>query len=254
MPTATWERLDPERRDRILQASMDEFAAHGFADGSMNVIARNAGVAKGSLFQYFTDKTDLVSYMVGVVCDSTRETIEGRMAKMDFDQPVFDFLGDLFETWVDYYSEHEQQRQLVATSHLESGPAGVAVRRIGNAHYLEVLGPLLEAFRDRGDLRADADLDALTSLLILLCTHLAVAPFVPNVDPLLGLADGGPEQPALGIRRLLAPLEAAYAAPVSERTRARKLDRSVDPAHSWRRVGEEGPAQSRDAAAIESNP
>ena len=37
---------------------MVEFGTRGFSAGSLNVIASQAGIAKGSLFQYFEDKLD----------------------------------------------------------------------------------------------------------------------------------------------------------------------------------------------------
>ncbi len=60
MPTVTWARVDATRRAAVIEAAEAEFGAHGFSGGSLNVIARRAGVAKGSLFQYFADKRDLV--------------------------------------------------------------------------------------------------------------------------------------------------------------------------------------------------
>ena len=54
MPTVTWARVDPLRRAAVVEAAEAEFGAHGFSRGSLNVIARRAGVAKGSLFQYMT--------------------------------------------------------------------------------------------------------------------------------------------------------------------------------------------------------
>ena len=63
MPTPTWNRLPAARRDAIVAAAEAEFAENGFSRGSLNVIAREAGVAKGSLFQYFTDKLDLFAYL-----------------------------------------------------------------------------------------------------------------------------------------------------------------------------------------------
>ncbi|MBL3753086.1 TetR/AcrR family transcriptional regulator, partial [Mycobacteroides abscessus] len=52
MPTVTWARVDPARRAAVVEAAEAEFGAHGYSQGSLNVIARRAGVAKGSLFQY----------------------------------------------------------------------------------------------------------------------------------------------------------------------------------------------------------
>ena len=53
MPRPTWFNLDEGRRERVLRAAMAEFGSRGYSAGSLNVIAREAGVAKGSLFQYF---------------------------------------------------------------------------------------------------------------------------------------------------------------------------------------------------------
>lgn len=66
MPTVTWARVDPARRAAVVEAAEAEFGAHGFSRGSLNVIARRAGVAKGSLFQYFADKRDLYPRKPGV--------------------------------------------------------------------------------------------------------------------------------------------------------------------------------------------
>jgi hypothetical protein len=85
------------------------------------------------------------------------------------------------------------------------------VRTVIHRHYLEVLRPLVRDAHLRGDLRADADTDALLSLLLMVFPHLALAPFVRGMDPVLGLDEPTPEQPALAVRRLVAVLSAAFA-------------------------------------------
>ena len=49
------------------------------------------------------------------------------------------------------------------------------------------------------------------SLLLLIFPHLALAPYMRGLDPILGLDDPTPEQPALAVRRLVAVLTAAFA-------------------------------------------
>jgi hypothetical protein len=77
---------------------------------------------------------------------------------------------------------------------------------------LEVLRPLVRDAQVRGDLRDDCDVDALLSLLLLIFPHLALAPYLRGMDPILGLDEPTPEQPALAVRRLVAVLAAAFAA------------------------------------------
>jgi AcrR family transcriptional regulator len=52
------------RRDAILAAALDEFAASGFAATRIDDVARRAGVAKGSIYLYFRDKEALFQELV----------------------------------------------------------------------------------------------------------------------------------------------------------------------------------------------
>lgn len=221
MPTVTWARVDPARRTAIIEAAEAEFGAHGFSSGSLNVIARRAGVAKGSLFQYFADKRDLFSFIADIGSQRVRVYMEDLIHNLDPDRPFFEFLTALLDGWVAYYAEHPRERALHAAATLEvDTDARISVRSVIHRHYLEVLRPLVHTAQVRGDLRADADTDVLLSLLLLIFPHLALAPYMRGLDPILGLDEPSPEQPALAVRRIVAVLAAAFAAPDSSVTPA----------------------------------
>ncbi|MEX3648942.1 TetR/AcrR family transcriptional regulator [Mycolicibacterium porcinum] len=216
MPTVTWARLDPARRAAVVEAAEAEFGAHGYSRGSLNVVARRAGVAKGSLFQYFADKRDLYAFIADIGSQRVRAYMEDRIRTLDPDRPFFDFLTDLLDDWVAYFADHPQDRSLHAAASFEvDTDARVSVRTVIHRHYLEVLRPLVQEAQTRGDLRADADAGALISLLLMIFPHLALAPYVRGMDPILGLDEPSPEQPALAVRRLVAVLAAAFAVPKS---------------------------------------
>ena len=213
MPTVTWARVDPARRAAVIEAAESEFGAHGFSRGSLNVIARRAGVAKGSLFQYFADKRDLYAFITDIASQRVRSYMEDLIRELDPRRPFFEFLTDLLDGWVAYYAEHPHERALHAAVSLEvDTEARISVRSVSNRHYLEVLRPLVHAARIRGDLRPDADTDVLLSLLLMVFPHLALAPYMRGLDPVLGLDEPTPEQPALAVRRLVAVLAAAFSA------------------------------------------
>lgn len=213
MPTVTWARVDPARRAAVIEAAEAEFGAHGFSRGSLNVIARKAGVAKGSLFQYFADKLDLYAFIADIGSQRVRSYMEDLIRELDPERPFFDFLTDLLDGWVAYYAEHPRERALHAAATLEvDTDARISVRNVIHRHYLEVLRPLVHGAQVRGDLRPDADTDVLLSLLLLIFPHLALAPYMRGLDPILGLDEPTPEQPALAVRRLVAALAAAFSA------------------------------------------
>lgn len=213
MPTLTWARLDPIRRAAVVEAAEAEFGEHGFSQGSLNVIARRGGVAKGSLFQYFADKRDLYAHIVDVASERVRVEIEDRIRELDPRRPFFAFLTDLLDAWVAYFADHPRERSLHAAATLEVDlDARVSVSTVIHRHYLDILRPLVRDAHARGDLRADADTDALLSLLLMIFPHLALAPFVRGLDPILGLDDPTPVPPEPAVRRLVAVLAAAFAA------------------------------------------
>ena len=207
MPTDTWARLPASRRSAVVRAAEAEFATHGFSRGSLNVIAREAGVAKGSLFQYFDDKVDLFAHLVGLASDRVGAAMEERLETLDWSAGFFPAYRVLLEAWVEHFLTHPVDRALCAAVNLEPDPeARTAVRAVIDERLLAFLRPLLEEARDSGWLRADADLDAFLSLMLLVLSHLALAPSNPELDPVLGLG----ATPDRGADRLLDVFEAAF--------------------------------------------
>lgn len=57
--TDLFNRISEEKRNRILESAIKEFATYGFDNANTNKIAKNAHISVGSLFQYFESKEDL---------------------------------------------------------------------------------------------------------------------------------------------------------------------------------------------------
>lgn len=69
-------RIPEEKRNRILQAAIDAFAAYGYENANTNKIADKAGISVGSLFQYFDSKEDLFFTTVTYGTSSLKATLE----------------------------------------------------------------------------------------------------------------------------------------------------------------------------------
>ena len=67
MPTDTFFNLSDEKKRRILEAAIDEFAEYRFSDASINRIVKNADISRGSFYQYFLDKEDLYLFIMQVI-------------------------------------------------------------------------------------------------------------------------------------------------------------------------------------------
>lgn len=64
MPKDTFFNLSEEKREKVIRSAISEFLKHGFEKANVGSIAKNAGVAKGSIYQYFENKKELFGYSV----------------------------------------------------------------------------------------------------------------------------------------------------------------------------------------------
>jgi TetR/AcrR family transcriptional regulator, fatty acid metabolism regulator protein len=75
-----------DKRDAILRAAIDTFAARGFFNAQVADVARAAGVAAGTVYLYFRGKDDL---LISIFEKTMKEAIaEGRRCVSPIDDPV----------------------------------------------------------------------------------------------------------------------------------------------------------------------
>lgn len=65
----SFESLSEERRKRILDICLEEFALNGYENASTNAIVKKAEISKGILFHYFGNKKNLFLYVLDYVLD-----------------------------------------------------------------------------------------------------------------------------------------------------------------------------------------
>jgi AcrR family transcriptional regulator len=219
VPTTTWFNLPEAKRERVLMAALTEFAAKGFSAGSLNVVAREAGIAKGSLFQYFADKRSLYAHVCDVCSRRIRDEFTLTMLERAADHAdLFGFLRVVLVDWVEYFRAHRLERDVIFAANFEvDADARRAVREVMNRHYQDVLEPLVRAAADSGQLRPDASTDHLIAMLLVIVPHLATAPFSAELDPVLRMQDRDGDDLAATVGGFVDLLEHGYAAPPDQR-------------------------------------
>jgi AcrR family transcriptional regulator len=63
-PSPRRQEQKAQRQEEILKAAFDVFAAHGFEAARIDDVARQAGIAKGTIYLYFRDKEQLFRAVV----------------------------------------------------------------------------------------------------------------------------------------------------------------------------------------------
>lgn len=152
MSTQTAKSRSDERREHILQVAGELFMQDGYAAVSMSQIAARLGGSKGTLYNYFTSKTELfAAYMV----DACLANSEALFATTDDDAPVGDALrriGFNFLTFVLRDDAMAIQRLVVAEAQ-RFPELGQAFYEAGPKLSTERFAAWLKRRVDRGELR-----------------------------------------------------------------------------------------------------
>lgn len=65
--------LESEKRERILNAAINEFAKKGYKNASTNEIVKEAGISKGLIFHYFKNKKQLYLFLYDYLMEIMEE-------------------------------------------------------------------------------------------------------------------------------------------------------------------------------------
>ena len=162
MPKETFLRLRDEKQESILRAAIHAFVEHGFERAKIGDIAKEAGVATGSIYQYFEDKRELFIYCA-------EWSIGLFMKKLDQRADVKNM--DIFAYFQDSVSKAEvmgEERELVLFLQALSREPGLmdasmkAMYEVGN----DYIKTLIQNSKDKGVVRTDLDDELLTEYFI----------------------------------------------------------------------------------------
>lgn len=96
MPTETFFKLTEEKRKKIIEAGKDEFSSVSLDEASIKNIAEKAGIARGSFYQYFKSKKDLLFFIL----EENRETMEKKLNRI-----IKESNGDVFNIYISIYDD-----------------------------------------------------------------------------------------------------------------------------------------------------
>lgn len=85
MIKSTFYNLSDDKRNRVLRAIMEEFAASDSEKISINRIIKRANISRGSFYQYFDDKVDLVEVLFRTLVDMNIKDAYRALSESDGD-------------------------------------------------------------------------------------------------------------------------------------------------------------------------
>ena len=164
MPKQTFFNLPPDKRETFLVAAINEFADHDYPTASISRVCKTAGIAKGSFYQYFEDKKDLLLYLIQLGLEEKQALVAG-LERPALDSGFFDMLRSTFTLQVGHSLAHPRLAEVAHRAFYGALPfKDEMIEGLKQAGVEAYRGMIQKGMAD-GSLRPDIDIDAATFVI-----------------------------------------------------------------------------------------
>ncbi len=187
--TRTFRRLDPERQQVIVQAILDEAAEKGPTAINIKQVAERAGVAVGSLYQYFNNRYGLMAFSTALTVSLLTDAF-GMFRPFLVEMPLKDALYAYLSGGMEWSQTMLGLIQFYGRAAYTGDPALVetVVRPVAVA-MRETMLEMLTAAQARGELRPGLDLEAAARAVNAWFIALADSQMLPYLNTYFQVSD-----------------------------------------------------------------
>lgn len=114
-----FDNLDKEKKERIIDAAINEFIKEGFNGASTNTIVKNAEISKGALFNYFENKENLFLYIFNHTIQKIGQNFQNQKKALE-NVELFEGLKFFINANISFFTKHPKEFQFLAKSMTDS--------------------------------------------------------------------------------------------------------------------------------------
>src|SRR5579871_6777771 len=137
-----------DKRERILAAAERTFARHGFFTAKVADVAKEAGVADGTIYLYFKNKDDLLISVFERRMTQVNALMRDAIANL---APLAQ-LRAFIRTYLQLVADERQAAEVLTIELRQSAKFMTEYDNPGFADFLRLLGGIMAAAQDRGEL------------------------------------------------------------------------------------------------------
>jgi AcrR family transcriptional regulator len=187
--TRTFRRLDPEKRQAVLDALFEEAAEKGPSRLNIKQVAERSGASIGSLYQYFGSRENLLRFFTKIAVGSMVSMLRMCPAYykgMPVRQALRSYLIDGIRLC---QSQKSLTKFLTLAAYQGDEQTGESVVRPIAVVMREVTRDMLKTGIERGEIRPDIDLEAASRAVNVFLIALGDSQIVPNLNTYFQVSD-----------------------------------------------------------------
>lgn len=144
-----------DKRERILEAALRVFAERGFYNAKVSEVAREAGVADGTIYLYFQNKDDLLIQLFEDRMDFIIRRLQAELERID-SSPLAQ-LRRLIQLHIDLAIFDSNLAEFITVELRQSSKFVKEYENPQFVQYLRILRDMIEEGQRQGEIRAGMD-------------------------------------------------------------------------------------------------
>lgn len=185
MPSVTWWNLEQRKRQLIIDASLTEFATYDIQRASLSNIVKCLGIAKGSMYQYFSDKEELYLYILKYANEQLINQLRNRIPIAVYAQSdMFTILRHYVLVMLDLQKLSPREYSFTQRAIRDSGSQVVVARTIGLSMQSAFVDDLIQTAVTNRSIRDDVPYEVMRFLVNTVISATSEYLFLhPDEDP-----------------------------------------------------------------------
>ncbi|MCZ2339437.1 MAG: TetR/AcrR family transcriptional regulator [Chitinophagales bacterium] len=165
MPNQAFFNLSQEKRSLIFSMAVEEFASSNYDSASINQICKRTSIAKGSFYQYFTDKLDLYKYVMTIAIESKIKFFSEVLSEFN-ELTLQEQIRLLFIKGIEFAKAYPKYAALGEEfSREDNETARLAVLKEGESQAETLFINMIEQAKSKGEISSSVDTTALSLML-----------------------------------------------------------------------------------------
>jgi AcrR family transcriptional regulator len=189
MVTRTFRRLDPTRQQMVLQAIIDEAAEKGPTALNIKQVAERAGVAVGSLYQYFGNRDNLLAFAVELCVRQLTDLFAISHSYL-MEMPLREALVAYLSYGIEWSQTQQGFIQFFGRAAYQGDPelAAKVVEPVATA-MREMVEDMLRGAVQRGEVNPHMDLEATSRVVNALLIAVGDSQMLPHLNQYFQISD-----------------------------------------------------------------
>lgn len=180
IPKQTFFNLPKSKQNRIFEAALREFSTETVENAKVSNIIKDANIPRGSFYQYFEDKKDLLLYVISIVGEKKVAYLGPDLLSNTDGKPFLELFRDIYQKGVEFGAENPLLVKLLDRIMASKDDYFTSMFKESGKMAVSIYKDLIDKDKKEGRIRKSIDSYTLAKLVFDMTVNVSVDEFSEN--------------------------------------------------------------------------